>query len=82
MIPDDLLDLLRCPATHQRLLPASPDQLARLNQEITAGRLRNAAGEPVTDPLDAALIQADGTKAYPVRDGIPMLLADESVTFS
>ena len=82
MIPADLLEMLRCPVTRQTLAPADADQLARLNGEIAAGRLRNAAGLPVADPLDAALVRADGAAAYPVRDGIPVLLADELVMFS
>ena len=82
MIPADLLDMLRCPVTRQSLAPADAAQLARLNAAITAGRLSNAAGVPVAGPLDAALVRADGTAAYPVRDGIPVLLVDERVTFS
>lgn len=82
MFPADLLDLLRCPTTRQTLTPATTDQLAHLNTAIAAGRLLNAAGVPVRESLDAALVRADGTAAYPVRDGIPVLLADEAVTFS
>ena len=74
-IPADLLEILRCPVTRQRLVPADPGQLARLNARI-------AAGEPRAEPLEAALVRADGTTAYPVRGGIPILLAEESVTFS
>ena len=82
MIPADLLDMLRCPVTRQTLAPADPAQLSRLNKAITAGRLFNAADVLVTEAFDAALVRADGTAAYPVRDGIPVLLADELVTFS
>lgn len=76
------MDLLRCPVTRQPLAPASAGQLAALNAQVAAGRLRNAAGEPVTIPLDAALVRVDGSAAYPVSDGIPVLLADEALTFS
>lgn len=29
--------------------------------------------------LDAALVREDGTVAYPIRDGIPLLLVDEQL---
>ena len=74
MFPADLLDLLRCPVTRQTLVPATAEQLARLNAAV-------AAGLPIREPLDAALVRADGTAAYPVRGGIPVLLAEEAVTF-
>lgn len=82
MIAADLLKILRCPATRQTLVSADPDTLARLNAAISTGRLHNAAGQAVLDPFDAALLRADGSAAYPVRDGIPVLLADEAVVFS
>jgi uncharacterized protein YbaR (Trm112 family) len=63
---DPLLALLCCPVTRQPLEPAAPDQLAALNEQISP-------------PLEAALIRADGKVAYPVRDGIPLLVAGEAI---
>ena len=71
MIAPDLLELLRCPVTRQKLVAADARQLARLNA---------SAGE--REPLSAALVRADGSAAYPVRDGIPVLLADAVMVFA
>ncbi len=30
-------------------------------------------------PLDAALVREDGAVAYPIRDGIPVLLPEEAI---
>jgi uncharacterized protein YbaR (Trm112 family) len=75
----DLLSILRCPETRQPLAVAEAAVVQRLNEQISAGTLRNAAGQPVTAKLDAGLARADGRALYPVRQGVPVLLVDEAI---
>jgi uncharacterized protein YbaR (Trm112 family) len=80
MIDDELLDLLACPETHQPLARADAGLLDRLNAEVSAGRLKNVGGAAVEAALEAALVREDGAIAYPIVDGIPVLLVDEGLS--
>ncbi len=75
----ELLEILVCPETKQPVKQADPELLARLTTEIEAGRLRNRGGEPVTRALSEALVREDGKVVYPVDDGIPVMLIEESI---
>jgi uncharacterized protein YbaR (Trm112 family) len=79
MLDPELLALLVCPATHQDITLATPDEITRINDAIRAGRVRTAAGLPVEQPIAGALIRADRTIAYPIRDGIPVMLVAEGL---
>ena len=72
----ELLASLRCPETRRPLALASDEALARLNALIAGGELRDRAGTAWTTPLDAALIRDDDALAYPIEDGIPVLLVE------
>jgi uncharacterized protein YbaR (Trm112 family) len=78
-VSQELLEILVCPETKQPIAPASPELLARLNAEIDAGRLRNRGGEPVNDHITEGLVRQDGRILYPVDDGIPVMLIEESI---
>lgn len=56
------------------------DKLARVNAAIDAGELVNNEGAAVSELLVEALITDDGKRIYPVNDGIPVLLEDESIS--
>jgi len=75
--PSDLLELIRCPETRQRLRLADAAELAGLNARVQAGSLVNRTGKARTEPLSAALLREDGALAYPVDDDIPVLLVEE-----
>lgn len=79
MIQKDLLEILACPETRQSLREAEPSLVERLNQEIAAGELTNVGGRAVGEPLEAALVRDDGKVAYPLRQGIPVLLSEEGL---
>jgi len=75
-----LLSILCCPVTHRGLHLAPADLLARVNEAISAGNLKNNDGQAVSGSLTEALITDDGKTLYPINDGIPVLLEGESVT--
>ena len=74
-----LLDIICCPATRLPLELMDAARLSRLNAAIAAGSVRNHAEESLSGMLTEALITRDGRLAYPVRDGIPILLEDECI---
>ena len=79
-IDPELLSILACPETHQGLRMASADELSRLNTAISAGKIKNQAGKPVSQAFEAGLMREDSKRIYPIRDGIPVLFIDEGVT--
>jgi uncharacterized protein YbaR (Trm112 family) len=79
MLDSKLLSILCCPETRESLAEAAEDCIARLKNAIKAGTLKNVAGEVITEPLTEALTTPDGSRVYPIREGIPVLLADEAI---
>ena len=79
MLNAELLALLVCPATHQDVALATPDEIALINAAIGEARVLTVGGSPVDQPVEAALIRSDRSVAYPVRDGIPVMLVGEGL---
>jgi uncharacterized protein YbaR (Trm112 family) len=79
MVDAELLKILCCPETRQPLALAESSLVQRLNEQITAGQLRNRAGKPITRKCDGGLIRKDGQFVYPICEDIPILLIDEAI---
>ncbi len=78
-VNSELLEILVCPETKQPVKLAADDLLARLNEQIESGSLRNRGGEPVSKPIAEGLVREDGKVLYVVDDGIPVMLVEESI---
>ena len=81
-ISQDLLNLLVCPLTKQKLQLLSRDLVLRLNGRISQGDVRSAGGTFVEFPADQVLITADRSRLYLVRESIPIMLVDKSIETS
>jgi uncharacterized protein YbaR (Trm112 family) len=70
MLPKDLLEILCCPTTKQPLQEADSAELEKVNSALAEGK----------EKLEAALLTVDKKYAYPIRNKIPVLLAEECIS--
>jgi uncharacterized protein YbaR (Trm112 family) len=78
-IDPELVEILVCPETRRPVRVASAEELARVNAGVKGGTLRNRSGAKVEHELAEALIRDDGRVLFPVEDGIPSMLIEESI---
>ena len=78
-VSEELLEILVCPETKQPVKPASDEVLGKLAEEVAAGRVRNRGGQTVTQAPTEGLVREDGRILYPVDEGIPVMLIEESI---
>ena len=78
----ELLAILVCPESKQPVAMAGAELLDRLNAAVEAGRAFTRGAGPVAEPVTEGLLREDGEILYPVREGIPIMLIDESIDVS
>lgn len=78
-IDGKLLEILCCPVSKTPLTRLSANRLKALNLAIQSGAVQYVQGEPVTKPLQEALITEDSKVIYPVVDEIPILLEEKGI---
>jgi uncharacterized protein YbaR (Trm112 family) len=74
-----LIDILCCPVTKTAVRQLDDDRLAKLNAAIATGGVEYVNHDPVSDPLQEALITEDGKVIYRVDANIPVMLADQGI---
>lgn len=79
MLESKLTDMLRCPVDGARLRLLTADEVSRINLALKAGTLRDRVDQRISSPVDAGLLNRQANRFYPVRGGIPSLVADEAV---
>lgn len=77
-----LLDIVCCPVTRLPLQVMPSNRVERLNALIDERRIKNRGGAIVDSRFEQMLMTRDGKLAYPVRDGIPVLLEDQGIELS
>ncbi|MDE2981781.1 MAG: hypothetical protein OXU74_11355 [Gemmatimonadota bacterium] len=81
-IDQELLDILVCPENRTPVSMADAGVLDRLNAAIESRAVENLGGDAVTEPVTEALVREDGRILYAIREGIPVMLIDESIDLS
>ncbi len=79
MINPELLEILVCPENKTALHEADSALIARVNDAIASGALKNVAGDVISENIEGGLIREDGQRLYIIRDDIPVMLIDEAV---
>lgn len=79
MLPTEVLKIVSCPASGQKLSLADSDLISKLNANIRAGTLINRGKKTVNLEIQSGLIREDMRYLYPIRSGIPILLIDDAI---
>jgi hypothetical protein len=69
----------KCPATLEPLLEAPPHWVAAINQGIEAAEILTVEGQAVDAAIETAWLAIHAGRAYPQRQGIVCLIADQAI---
>ena len=75
-----LLEVARCPITHESFSELTADELAEVNSRIAAGKLRNRTDEHVEIEWVQGLVNESRTWVFPVYGHGAALIANEAVS--
>ena len=79
MIDEKLVEILVCPENRTALTPADVELVSKLNQAISAGKVKNRLGRTVQTQVKEGLVREDKLLLYPIVDDIPVMLIDEAI---
>jgi uncharacterized protein YbaR (Trm112 family) len=75
------IELLRCPISAQTMKAAPENVIRSLQQHQRSGVLCTRGGE-LADPFEDGLLTADEAWFFPIRSGIPVMLAREAIAMN
>ena len=75
----NLLNIICCPVTREKLSIATSKQLEFINSEIAKSNLTKLDGSIAEKPQSKALINATKTLLYPIEEDIPILLEGKAI---
>ena len=78
-INEQLLEILRCPATKAPLRPLSDDEINALNTRIENEEVKYQDGNAVDKSLEEGLITEDGATVYRIDESIPVMLIEMGI---
>ncbi len=78
-ISEQLLEILRCPATKAPLRPLSEDEISALNARVESEEVKYQDGNVVDKPLEEGLITEDGATIYRIDENIPVMLIEMGI---
>ncbi len=82
MISDSVLQILVCPQTKQPLTRTDKSLIETVGNMVNKGLLQTIGGRTVADKPIELLLRQDKKVAYPICDGIPVLLVEEGIDLS
>jgi len=74
-----LLEILVCPESKNKLFLAPGDVIENLNKLIQQNKCLKINGEPVTEKIDEALIEPVTRVVYIIKESIPVLIYEYGI---
>jgi uncharacterized protein YbaR (Trm112 family) len=75
----DLLKVLCCPETKQKVGYAEIELVREINKKIAAKKQKNRGGALLTESIHDGLIREDKKYLYPIKSDIPIMLINEAI---